>query len=240
MSVFSSRAIVISSLKYGDSSLITKLYTEEKGLQSYLIRGVFTAKKGKFKSAYFQPLSQLTVVASYLPNKNLQSLREVRVDKNYVSITTNVVKQSLVLFISEVLSAVIKEEEANEKLYEYLETLLNWLEHHEKVGNFHLFFLLKLTQYLGFYPDNSNTEAKGFNLLEGSFTDVISSNHVLQGSKLNLFKKLLSVTFSDLEISVFSKTQKQELLESLIQYYELHIEGFKTPRSIKVLESIFR
>ena len=173
MALLTTKAIVISAIKYSDSSLIVKLYTREIGLKSYLIKGVLKSKKGKLKAAYFQPLTQLKIVASHQEKRNLHSIREAQVINVYQSIHTTIVKQSLVLFLAEMMSNAIQEEEPNILLYEYLETSLIWLDSHDKISNFHLLFLLNLTKYLGFYPDTSESERKGFHLREGFFTGSI-------------------------------------------------------------------
>ena len=120
MGVVSTKAIVISSIKYGDSSLIVKLYTYELGLISCMIKGVLKSKKGKLKAAYFQPLTLLSTVISYQEKRSLQSIREAQVSHLYQTVHTDVIKQSVVMFLSEVLSSSIQEEESNTLFYEYL------------------------------------------------------------------------------------------------------------------------
>ena len=90
MALQSTKAIVISTIKYGDSNLIVKLYTRENGLKSYMIRGVLKSKKGKLKVAYFQPMTQLSIVASHQEKRSLHSIREVQVINVYTSIYRNI------------------------------------------------------------------------------------------------------------------------------------------------------
>ena len=141
MAVLTTKAIVLSALKYSESSLIVKCYTEKLGIKTYLIRGVLKNKKGSIKAAYFQPLTQLTLEANHKQKSNLHSLKEVHISHPYKSIHTDIVKQSIVLFLSEILSSSIQEEEENTVLFEYLETAFLWLDAHDKIANFHLLFL---------------------------------------------------------------------------------------------------
>ncbi len=239
MAVCNTKAIVISSLRYSDTSLIVKLYTQEKGLQSFLLRGILSSKKGKLKAAYFLPLTQLQVVANIKEGKNLQTLKEVSVLHHYTSLNTDIVKQSIVLFLSEVLSSSIKEEEENPQLFKFLETAFLWLDVHDKVANFHLYFLLQLTKYLGFYPDTSLIDYQGFNLLEGEFTNYTLDNHIIKGEKLISFKLLLGTNFDALENISLTKKERKNVLVTLTTYYELHLDGFKHPKSLDVLETVF-
>lgn len=239
MGVVTTKAIVFSAIKYGDTSLIVKCFTEEEGIKSYLIKGVLKAKKGKLKAAYFQPLTQLQLTANHNNRGALNSIKETHVIHPYENIPMDIVKQTIVLFLSEILSGIIQEEEKNTGLYEYIETALIWLDTHTTIANFHLLFLLNLSRFLGFYPDISNRNAAGFNLLEGSFTNLSYEKLTLTGNELMLFKKLLGINFDAIHTISFNKNERQVILKIIIRYFELHLEGFKKPKSLDVLETVF-
>lgn len=239
MAVVSTKAIVLSSLKYGDTSLIVKCYTEEEGLKSYLIRGVLKPKKKGIKAAYFQPLTQLKIVAKHNSKNTLNSIKEVQVIHPYKTIHSDIIKQSVVFFLSEVLSSSIQEEEQNKTLYSYLETAFTWLDVHDKIANFHLLFLLNLTGFLGFYPDMSDQNKIGFNLLEGVFSDDIQDKNVIHHNNFRQFKKLLGINFDGIENVSYSKDERQLVLQMIIQYFTLHLGSFRKPKSLQVLETVF-
>jgi DNA repair protein RecO (recombination protein O) len=239
MAIINTNAIVLSSLKYGDTSLIVRCFTFHEGIKSYLIRGVLKAKKGKIKAAYFQPLTQLNIEASHNNKGNLNSLKEVHVVNPYKSIYTTIFKQTIVLFLSEILSNSIQEEEENVSLFSFIETSLIWLDTHDKISNFHLLFLLNLSKYLGFYPDLLDVEKPYFNLVEGRFTTAALEKEVISGDDLFQFKKLLGTNFDTVEIVKFSKRERQSVLRIIIRYFELHLDGFRNPKSLGVLETVF-
>ena len=239
MAIVSTKAIVLSSLKYSDSSLIVKCYTQEEGLKTYLIKGVLKARKGGIKVAYFQPLTQLKIHANHSRRGALNSIKEVQISYPYTSVYKDIIKQSVVMFLSEMLSYSIKEEERNNSLYEYLETGLIWLDVHDKIANFHLLFLLNLTRFLGFYPDLPEEEAFGFDLLEGSYTEVSSGKNVISGNNFYQFKKLLGINFDSLSALPLQANERQRLLEIAIAYCELHLSGFQKPKSIQILKELF-
>jgi DNA repair protein RecO (recombination protein O) len=239
MAVVNTKAIVLSSLKYGDTSLIVKCYTEQEGVKSYLIRGVLKPKKKGIKAAYFQPLTQLKIVAKHNQKNTLNAIKEVQVINPYKTIHSNIVKQSVVFFLSEVLSNSIQEEEQNKTLYSYLETAFTWLDVHDKIANFHLLFLLNLTGFLGFYPDMSEQDKKGFNLLEGVFSDNVQDKNVIYQNNFYQFKKLLGINFDSIEKVSYSKDERQLVLQTIIQYFKLHLGSFRKPKSLQVLETVF-
>jgi DNA repair protein RecO (recombination protein O) len=231
-------AIVISTIKYGDTSLIATCYTKNNGIKSYMLKGILKSKKAKIKTAYFQPLMQLNLTANHNNKGALNSLREVEVLHFYETIYTHIKKQTIALFLAEILYFSIKEEEKNDTLYQYLETSFLWLDTHTDISNFHLLFLLNLTKYLGFYPELVNSNSAYFDLLEGSFSKQ-PKKHTVTGNKLIQFKKLLGINFDVLHNVDFNASSRQEVLSILIEYFELHISGFKKPKSINVLKSVF-
>ncbi len=232
-------AIVLSALKYGDNSLIVKAFTATDGIKSYLLRGVLSSKKGKLKTAYFQPLMQLELVANHRNKGTLESIREAKVSYQYQSLHTDIAKNAITLFLAEMLGNSIFEEEPNLGLFQFIETALQWLDTHDKIANFHLFFLISLSRYLGFYPDTTLMNASYFDLLEGHFTNTLSLNPILMETKLVHFKTLLGTNFDTIHTIKMNKEDRQELLQSLVLYFELHLQGFRKPKSLAILNEVF-
>ena len=163
----STKAIVLSKLRYKDNDLIIKCYTEKFGVQSYLIKGALKSRKGKFKPAYFQLLSLLDVEVTYQNNRSLQYFKDIKLHHNYHSVHTHMVKSAMAMFIAEVLTGILKEEELNQPLYDFLETSFIWLDESPVNTNFHLVFLIEITKYLGFYPETPQNDPQYFNLEDG-------------------------------------------------------------------------
>ncbi len=235
----STKAMVISALKYGEADLIVKLYTLSDGLRTYMIRGVLKSKKGKFKTSMFQPLTKLEIVANHRNTGKLEYLKEARVAEPYRSLHTNPVKSAVVMFISEMLKNTIKEEEANPELFGFLEKSFEFLDHAERIASFHLLFLLKLSRYLGFYPENRNNEQPVFNLLDGVFQEIPTNDYCIEGSNVELLRLFLNTDFFSLQEIRLNQLRRNEFLNMLLLFYELHIENFRKPKSLAVLNEIF-
>lgn len=239
MPIIATKAIVLSSLKFGESSLIVTCFTQKEGLKSYLLRGILKPKKKGIKAAYFQHLTQLNIVANHNLKGTLNTIKEVHIVNPYKTIYSNIIKQTIVLFLSEILVNTVKEEEKNEGFYHFLETALVWLDVHDKIANFHILFLLNLTRFLGFYPDITDITKAGFHLQEGFFTNNTHEKNVISGNQIYQFKKCLGINFDTLENVSFSKKERQLVLQILIRYFELHLDGFRKPKSLAILESVF-
>lgn len=233
------KAIVLSSLKYGDSSLIVRAYTESDGLKSYLLKGVLSSRKGKVKAAYFLPLMQLELVANHRNKGSLEHLSEVRVSVPYQSLHTEQPKNSLVLFLAEMLGNTIQEEQRDPGLFNYLEYALQWLDTHRLSPDFHILFLLKLSRYLGFYPDTRLGDAPYFDLQEGEFCNSPSLNPLMEGELLGHFRAFLGAEFEDLASIRPGKAMRGKLLQRMILYYKLQLHGFREPKSLAVLNAVF-
>lgn len=233
------KAIVLSALKYGDTSLIVKAFTASDGIKSYLLKGILSSKKGKLKSAYFQPLTQLEIVANHRNKGTLETLREAKVSYHYQTLYADMAKNAMTLFLAELLGNSIREEERNDDLFQFLEASLQWLDIHKEVANFHLYFMLSLTRYLGFYPDIYQIDKPYFDLMEGEFTATESLNPMLKGENIYFLKSFLGINFDAIHTIKMKKTNRQDLLKSLILYFELHLQGFRKPRSLAVLNEVF-
>lgn len=231
------KAIVISALKYQEKSLIVKCFTQSDGIKTYFVANAFASKKSMQKIAYFQPLTILEIEATHKNKGTLEYFKEIKMGYPFKTIHQNIVKSALVLFLSEVLHNCIKEEEQNEPFFDYLETALVWLDEHDEIANFHLILLLGMTRHFGFYPAVSNQEAPFFEMTEGVFTTYHGLS-CLSEHETVLFKKLISLRF-DSEAKLFVATERQILLKILVDYYAIHLDGFKKPKSLEVLGEVF-
>ena len=230
------KAIVISALRYQEKSLIVKCFTEAVGLKTYFIHSAFSSKSGH-KISYFQPLTILEIEASHKNKGTMESIREIRLSIPYQTVNTDVVKSTIVMFVSEVLHHSIREEEKNEDLFAFLETALHWLDTHDECANFHLILLMEATKFLGFYPDISDTNFEYFELIEGKFTPYHAVSCLTSGETA-LLKRLLGLRFSGSQ-KIFNASERQILLKILLEYYAYHLEGFKKPKSVDVLREVF-
>ena len=231
------KAIVLSSLKYQEKSLIVKCFTESDGLKSYFVPSAYSNKKVNQKIAYFQPLTIIEIEANHKNKGTLEHFKEIRLAHSYYSINTDIVKSTIVIFLSEILHHAIKEEEKNQNLFSFLETALLWFDTHQETTNFHLILMMEVTKYLGFYPDLTELDFPYFDIKEGYFTPFQSINSLTE-HETHLFKRLLQLKF-DSDQKIFAGIERQLLLKILLDFYTLHLDGFKKPKSLEVLTEVF-
>lgn len=150
--LFKTRGIVVNYIKYRESSIITSIFTEEFGLQSYIVNSV-RSKKSKNKIAYFQPLTLLDLVVYKNDKKNIQRISEFKNAHAYIDLPFNPQKSSISIFLSEVLSKSLSTEEDQKALFEFVFSAFIYLDitPTKEVVNFHLQFLFHLCFHLGVY-----------------------------------------------------------------------------------------
>jgi DNA repair protein RecO (recombination protein O) len=204
-----------------------------------MLKGIMKSRKGRLKVAFFQPLTQLEIVAKMNKPGALGYIREASISYGYHSIHTDIRKGAVAMFLSEVLAQSIREQEAEPRLYQYVETALQWMDQHEEIGNFHIRFLMGLTRYLGFSPDQSTTDGAYFDLVEGAFCQDPSLNPCFGGPELDSFRRLLGTNFDAIHTVKLNQNQRRILLENMVRYFEIHLHGFKKPKSLVVLDEVF-
>ena len=233
------RAIVAHSIRYREADLIVKAYTQSSGLKSYLVRGVLKSKKGKLRASMFQPLTLLDLEANHKDKGTLESIKEAKVNPAYQTLTTNVYKSSIAMFLAEVLHQAIQEEEQNEALYQFLEESFLWLDQADTFTNFHLLFMVKITSFLGFYPHQYHADLPYFNLLDGEYQLDDTNKYCIQNENSELLKQFLIANYQEATTIKLNQSKRKSFIEMLILYFELHLHGFKKPRSLDILHQLF-
>ena len=236
-----SRAIVLHQLKYSETSLILKIYTEKEGLLSFIVKGV-RGKKGRIRSAQLQHLSILDLVYYEARKSQLRMIKDLKVDEPFVEIPYDPVKRSIALFITELLLHSIREEEENRELYSFLYASIHWLDLTKiSCTHFHLLFMMKLTKYLGFYPMFDRHENEGyFDLQSGTFAFSAPPHpHYIDGDELQAWKALLNCSYENLDKLHFANSLKRSMVQQLMDYYKLHLVNFKELNSHHILQMVF-
>ena len=226
--------IILKTIKYRETSLIVKAYTASHGLLSFIINGVRTAKNTN-KAVLFQPLNFLDLIVYYKENKGLLHLKEYNFNFLYQDIPFNIIKSSIAIFMLEMLEHTLSEEEENEELYDFIKNAFVRLDLGDnRVANFHLDFLIDLMYFKGIQPQGKHSEKTPFfNIKEGEFTNEVNSFGYLSGTIASNFSSLLYK-----EELILTKTERKQLLDTLIQYYSTHIDNFRKVNSLDVLESV--
>ncbi|MDQ3101277.1 MAG: DNA repair protein RecO [Bacteroidota bacterium] len=230
------RAIVLRTIRHGDSSVILKAFTQRSGLRSFVVRT--GAKKG-IRMAMLEPLNRLEMVVTENAERDLNNVREIRVLRPYTRIPYDPIRGTVALFIQEVLYKVLREESADDDLYLFVEEALEVMDQQEDIRHFPIQFLLQLSGHLGFLPEPPAQSEDRFDLKEGYFMTGDAPHGHTMGPPLSFaLARLLTVDrFSPPPIPL-PLEQRRQLLDHLLLYYRLHIEGLGELRSPAVLHQV--
>ncbi|MDG2172578.1 MAG: DNA repair protein RecO [Flavobacteriaceae bacterium] len=235
----STSAIVLSKIRYKDNDIIVKIFTREYGAISFIVKGSAKSKKSKIKFVYFQELTIVNIQFNFNPNRNLQYIKDLEIKHHYSSSHTDLVKTSVIIFLSEMLSNIITHQKKEVELYDYIEESLIWYDTNHLNSYFHLIFLLELTKYLGFYPDISDNHLQYFNLEEGIYESSKTSKYSIKDVNLNLFNNILGIKFDSNHLLALNSEEKMEVLNIIITYYKLHINNFKGLKSLDIIRNTY-
>jgi len=240
MSLFKSIGIVFRSVKYSETSLILDVFTREKGMRSFIVSGVRSAKS-RNKASLYQHLNMLDLVA-YDKDHKLARIKECKLAHYYDRLSFDVVRSSVGLFILEVCKNAIREKEENIELFDFIYQRLILLDG-DLLRNFGLYpikFLLELSQYIGFMPlDNFSEKNPYFDLYNGRFINDLSAKYVSSTEVSAALARINRTKVEDLDSVVIPKSLRNLIVDDLIIYYKLHIEQFKDLKTLEVLRTIF-
>jgi DNA repair protein RecO (recombination protein O) len=233
-------AIVLNAKKYSDKAIIVNVYSMHFGRTSYLVYGM-NNKKSNFRPAFSQALTLVDIDVVHAPKKDIQSIKDIRISHPFTGIPFHPIRNSLALFVSEIIYRTLQHSEPDEHLYQFLEDSIKELDTCSKgLANFHLVFLLKLSRYLGFEPNNDDISERYFDLMNGVFTEKQPLHqHFLNEEQSTLFLKIVKCNYQNMDSIHMTREIRSKMLENIIEFYKLHISDFKGLNSLSVLQELF-
>jgi DNA repair protein RecO (recombination protein O) len=235
------RGIILHQIKYTDSGIVVQMYTRKFGRQSFLIKGMRNKKTGKH-NILFQPMFILDLELYYKSTREMQSLKEFSVFFTPFDIYANIKKSSVAIFLGEVLTSVLKEESPHEEMFDFIEESIVYFDQcSEGYANFHIAFLAGLSSFLGFEPgQRADREEKFFDMVNGVFVPIppVHGNYANEEITDILADFFVASYDSIKTISLTGKT-RNDVLETLVKFYSLHLPGLKKIKSLEVLKEVF-
>ena len=242
--IHKTKGIVIRNVKYGETSVVVSVYTELFGLQQYLVNGVRTTKKNSGISASQLQVGNILDLIVYQNEKNtLQRIKECKQAVYFQSLFVDVKKNSIMLFMIEVLQKCIRQPDAHPDLFFFIEDMLIGLDTSTIKQYVHIpiFFLLNLSHFFGFkILDNYDPQNEILDLNEGRYINSLPPHQhaLLKPQSISIAQYLKVMQLSDLEEINFNRQHRNELLNACISYYELHIQPFGAIRSLQIIRAV--
>ncbi len=242
--VHATKGIVLRTVKYGDTSIITTVYTELFGVQSYIVKGVRqSSKTSAGKASFFQPAAMLDMEVYHNEQKQLQFIKEYQWSYLYEKVLFDVVRNTVAMFVIELLQHTLKQPEANPELFYLIEDTLKQLDKGTDTltGNLPLYFALHLGSELGFqFHGKYSEQTSVLDLQEGMFiAEKPTHPYYLEGNHARITSELSDIKFyNDLENIQLNRIIRRELLQAYQTYLALHIHDFGEMKSFAILQEI--
>ena len=190
-------------------------------MQSYIVNGV-RSKSSKNKIALYQPLTLLDMVVYYRENANINRIKELKCLHPYQSLSLEVKKSSMAMFITEMINKTVREESHAHEVFEFLFQSLVTLDGIQgEYENFHLVFLVKLSRFLGFGAHTIQV------VLGGRMADIDIEK---------LLENLIQAEYEDR--FTMTNPQRREVLELILKFYADHIDTLGEIKSVQVLREV--
>jgi DNA repair protein RecO (recombination protein O) len=234
------RGIVFRSVKYGETSVIADIFTEEKGLCSFIGGGVRSAK-AKMPYNLFQPMTVVELVAYHREGTGASRLKELRASEIWTAIPFELTRGAVALFMAEVCRKAIHEEEEHRELFDFILEHLRWLDTTpHPMANLHLHFLLSLSGFLGFPPLPPDEYGEQFfDLREGTFSPVPPPHaFIMEPGQVQQMLFFMDTPLESAHELPINRAERKALLGKLLQYYQLHLPGFKEVHTPEILEMV--
>ncbi|MEO1517758.1 MAG: DNA repair protein RecO [Bacteroidota bacterium] len=235
------RGIVLRAVKYSETSLILDIYTEAKGLRSYIVSGV-RSRKSKVSAGLVQLMSLVDMVAYHRDEKDLNRIREIKAAHIYEQLPFDIRRSSVGMFMTELIRKSIREIEENPALFHYLFESFRYLDSSpHRVANLHIQFMVELTAFLGFAPaGHYQDDTAVFDMLEGRFLpDATSHLHFMDETSSQLLGQFIQSDQAHCHDIPLDRATRRKFLLDLLDYYRLHIENFSGLNTLDVLEDVF-
>ena len=219
---------------------MVQVFTDKFGIQSYLINGV-KKPKAKIPMNILQPLHLLDMVVYHKINTQIQRVAEARPSPVFKSIPYHVHKNTIAQFLNEVLYKSIRQQQADENLFDFIYSAICWFDETAEVEvNFHLAFLIKLSRFLGFAPHaQTRNDQKYFDLQEGDFTSITPVHPNFMDKKdADYLLLLFASSFEKLNEINLDNIKRRFLLDKILVYFGLHTASFGQIKSRQVLEDV--
>lgn len=242
MKQYKARGIVLNTIKYGESSMVAHLLTDVAGRKSFMVQGIGKGGRGKSgKGALFQPMFLVDIMALESSHTQIDRVKEATLARPLQSIPFDVRKSTVALFMAELLYKIVREVEPDSPLFEYVYNSVVALDEMEEgVFNFHLWFMVGLSRFLGFFPADEYSERAVFDIENGSFTTTPPrSGLFFNADNSRLLATLMDISPVELGNVKLSRVQRKEFIESLLAHFGYHLDTIPNLQSLRILSEVF-
>ena len=228
--------IVMHATKYGDTSLIVKIFTRQQGNQSFIVKNAFR-KNNRFAASYFTPLAMMDISYDDHSKSSLKYLKDITPRRADVPMYYDPAKSSILLFYNEILYKLLMDSGQDEVLFNFLqEEIAKVHGAQENMAELPLRFLLRLSRVMGYEPeDNFSDNTPYFSLQECRFQPFFIED---AGILTQPQSRYLHLLLNQREPVSVNRTLRTALLKGLVAYLQMHNEQIRKIDSLDILATV--
>lgn len=209
--------IILHTTKFGENSIVIHTLSKEYGRRSFMVRGA--GKKSVM--TLFQPLSVLEAEIYESSISKLYTAKHLTSKHPLLGIRNNIYKNSMTMFMSEVLYRAVKDGAAEQGLFEWCEKDILLLDAIENdFSNFHIRFLLEFAIALGFSPESRDLQP-------------------FVGDHYPIVERFMKEPFAASMLIPLNGQTRNDIADEILRYIEFHTESALNVNSLKVLRELF-
>ncbi len=238
--LFKTRGLVLNTINYNDKYILAQVFTESFGRVTYMVPKT-KGKSSKVPRSLFSPLAILDMEVEHQVSRDIQRIREAWVEAHLYGIASDLAKTSMAFFLSEFLTRVLRDT-SDKLIFEFLDQSVQILDMTDKsIANYHLVFMLKLSHFLGFYPNLEEYKDNGlFDMINGEFVSYQPLHrHFLNRQESKVLSLLARISYENMHHFVFTRQDRIIIINRIIEYYRLHLYDFPALKSLDVLHELF-
>ncbi len=238
--LYKTRGLVLNTINYNDKYILAQVFTESLGRVTYMVSKA-KGKSSKVPRSLFSPLAILDMEVEHQASRDIQRIREATIDTHLYGISSDLPKTSMAFFLSEFLTRVLRDT-SDKLIFEFLDQSVQILDITDKsIANYHLVFMLKLSHFLGFYPNLEEYKINGlFDMMNGEFVSYQPLHrHFLNRQESKVLSLLARISYENMHRFVFTRQDRIIIINRIIEYYRLHLYDFPALKSLDVLHELF-
>jgi DNA repair protein RecO (recombination protein O) len=238
------KGVVLRAVRYGETSLVATLFTEAFGVQSYMVKGVRRESvRSTIRAAHFQPATLLDLVVTHHSRAGLQHIRECRWSCLLTEVGRDIRKQSVALFMMELLLKCLRQPEPQPELFTLTEESLLSLEAGGPgfAANFPIHFAIRLARLLGFHLEEGYRDDRPYlDLQEGVFlSDPPMHPYAADRESGWLIDRFIRCPDASAAQEIpLEREARRRLLDLCLLFLSLHVPDFGKLRSLPVLQEL--
>lgn len=239
--LYKTKGLVLNTINYNDKYVLAHIFTESFGRVTYMVSKA-RGKNTKVSKSLFSPLAVLDLEVEHQASRDIQRIREARSEMHFYDISSNLSKTSMAFFLSEFLTRVLRDTNESRHLFDFLIQSVQILDMTDKsIANFHLVFMLKLSHFMGFYPNlEGYRENDIFDMINGEFvTYQPHHKHYLNRYDSKALSLLARISYENMHHFIFTRQDRVTVINRILEYYRLHLYDFPALKSLDVLHELF-